>query len=252
MNRIYWLDPSTPDEPFPPLSLATREPDGLLAAGGDLSVTRLLNAYRHGIFPWYEQGQPILWWSPEPRAILYPHAVRITRSLRKALRNRPYTASFDTEFHNVVRACAAPRADQDGTWITGEMMQAYLRLHEAGHAHSVEIFDETGRLAGGLYGVAIGKVFFGESMFSRMRDGSKLALVWLACHLQHWGYGVIDCQQATPHMISMGAECIPRADFTRLLDRYCELPGTPSPWQVDAALDVAEWQPDANQVTSPA
>lgn len=249
MTRVYWLDPTQPEQPFPPLATATREPDGLLAAGGDLSVSRLLNAYRHGIFPWYEAGQPILWWSPDPRAILYPRDVRITRSLRKTLRNRPYTVRFDSRFEEVIETCAAPRPEQDGTWITREMMQAYSELHRTGHAHSVEVFDEVGRLAGGLYGVAIGRVFFGESMFSHMRDGSKIALVWLACHLAHWGYHVIDCQQATPHMIGMGAHCIPRERFAAMLDRSCPLPGHPGPWSVDPALEVPAWHPAENTVT---
>ena len=243
IRHIHWLDPFDPEQPFPPVDEALRDPDGLLAAGGDLSIPRLLNAYRNGIFPWYEDGQPILWWSPDPRAVLYPTDIRISRSLRKALRNRPYRVRFDTLFHEVMMACAAPRPDQDGTWITTEMMAAYEALHRAGHAHSVEIVAPDGTLVGGLYGVAIGAAFFGESMFSRVRDGSKLALVWLARHLHQWGYGVIDCQQATPHMISMGARCIPRADFIALLEDQCTLPGKPAPWIVDESLDVADWQP---------
>ncbi len=250
MNRICWLDPTQPAQPFPPLAAALREPDGLLAAGGDLSVTRLLNAYRHGIFPWYEEGQPILWWSPDPRAILYPQDLHITRSLRKTLRNRPYSVRFDSCFTAVMRACAAPRNDQHGTWITPDMLNAYAALHEAGHAHSVEVFDVDGRLAGGLYGVAIGQVFFGESMFSRMRDGSKIALVWLACHLAHWGYRVIDCQQATGHMMSMGAQCVPRERFAAMLDRYCAQPGHSAPWAVDPELDVPAWRPGEMSITS--
>lgn len=243
MNRIHWLDPLDPDQPFPPVSRALRDPDGLLAAGGDLSTPRLLRAYRAGIFPWYEAGQPILWWSPDPRTILYPEDLNISRSLRKALRNRPYAVTFDTRFREVMQACAAPRPDQHGTWITPEMIEAYCALHGAGHAHSVEVSDDTGRLVGGLYGVAIGRVFFGESMFSRVRDGSKIALAWLACHLQHWGYRLIDCQQATPHMLRMGAQGIPRETFSALLDEYCPRPGQAAPWRTAPALDVANWQP---------
>lgn len=243
MNRIHWLDPQAPEQPFPPVSCALRDPDGLLAAGGDLSTPRLLRAYRAGIFPWYEAGQPILWWSPDPRTILYPEDLNISRSLRKALRNRPYAVTFDTRFREVMQACAAPRPDQHGTWITPEMIEAYCALHVAGHAHSVEVADETGRLVGGLYGVAIGHVFFGESMFSRVRDGSKIALVWLACHLQHWGYALIDCQQATPHMLRMGAQGIPRETFSALLNEHCPRPGRAAPWQTAPALDVANWQP---------
>jgi len=243
MNRIHWLDPRRPEEPFPPVEQALREPDGLLAAGGDLSIPRLLNAYRAGIFPWYEHGQPILWWSPDPRAILRPEDLRISRSLCKALRNRPYTVSFDTRFREVMYACAAPRADQHGTWITPEMIDAYDQLHQAGHAHAVEVTNVAGELVGGLYGVSIGRVFFGESMFSRVRDGSKIALVWLAAHLHYWGYPLLDCQQATPHMLRMGAHGISRRDFSRMLAEYCTRPGHPAPWRVEPGLDVPNWQP---------
>ncbi len=227
---ISLLDPDNPREPFPPVEQAERDPDGLLAVGGDLSSTRLLNAYRHGIFPWYSDEQPILWWSPDPRTILIPDALKITKSLAKTLRNREYRFSFDKAFMQVVEGCAMPQPGREETWITEEMKLAYNELHRAGHAHSVEIWEEN-RLVGGLYGVAIGRAFFGESMFSLSRDASKIALVHLAQTLRVKGFGVIDCQVYTPHLISMGAREIERRVFIKLLDRYCELPGYPGPWQ---------------------
>jgi leucyl/phenylalanyl-tRNA--protein transferase len=242
---IHWLDPADPHAPFPPVERALREPDGLLAAGGDLATKRLIEAYRLGIFPWYEVGQPILWWSPDPRAVLYPEHLRITRSLRKTLRNRPWRVRFDTDFATTVGSCAAPRSQSAGTWITPQMMEAYCRLHAEGHAHSVEVYDQEGVLIGGLYGVAIGRVFFGESMFSRRPDASKLALVHLARHLQAWGYPLIDCQLASPHIMSLGAELIPRPRFIRQLKAACTSPGHAVPWRVDATLEIANWDPAA-------
>ena len=225
---LFQLDPR-PDVPFPPVELAETEPDGLLAVGGDLSPTRLLNAYRHGIFPWYSEGQPLLWWSPDPRLVLYPERIHISRSLGKTLRNKPFTCSFDRDFEGVIRACAAPRRDQEGTWITGAMDAAYCELHRLGHAHSVEVWQE-GQLAGGLYGIAIGRVFFGESMFSRRRDASKVALVHLARQLAAWDYRLIDCQVYTAHLASLGAEEIERALFCRELARWCNLPAPKADW----------------------
>src|SRR6266496_4521704 len=177
---IPWLER---DAPFPPIQSALRDPNGLLAAGGDLSCERLLEAYRHGIFPWFSEGDPILWWSPDPRMILFPAELRISRSLEKTLRNRSYEARFDSAFDEVVAGCAAPRKGEPGTWISGAMSEAYRGLHRLGYAHSVETWID-GDLSGGLYGVAIGRVFFGESMFSRARDASKIALAALVAHLE--------------------------------------------------------------------
>jgi leucyl/phenylalanyl-tRNA--protein transferase len=223
------LDPRDPRAPFPDVSLAEREPDGLLAVGGDLSVARLVNAYRHGIFPWFGPGDPILWWSPDPRTILLPAEVRVSRSLKKTLKRGAFTVSLDRAFDQVIRACAEPRPDSGGTWLVPEMIAAYRRLHRHGLAHSVEVWNQ-GALAGGLYGVAIGRVFFGESMFTRVTDASKFALVHLCRTLEDWGYGLIDCQVLTGHLLRMGAVQIPRARFVELLRHWCEPPGRQGSW----------------------
>lgn len=232
---VYWLDSYDPDAPFPHPNEALSEPQGLLAAGGDLSPPRLLKAYRCGIFPWYEAGQPILWWSPDPRAVLYPTCVQITRSLRKVLRHKPYIVTFDRAFYDVISACAAPRARSSGTWITPEMRRAYGRLHEQGHAHSVEVWDTEGALMGGLYGVAVGHIFCGESMFSWRPDASKVALVYLARHLSAWGFALIDCQLPSPHLLRMGAELIPRAQFLMALHRGRSVSSL-VPWRIDMQI----------------
>ena len=210
---IAWLHADTP---FPPHEFATISPNGLLAAGGDLSAERLIEAYRNGIFPWYSDGDPILWWSPDPRMVLDPAKVRVSRSLAKVLRNRSYEVRFDSAFDQVMAACAAPRPGQQGTWITPELQQAYLGLHRLGHAHSIETWID-GELAGGLYGVALGAVFFGESMFSQVRDASKIALVHAARYLQLAGFRIIDCQMHTDHLESMGAIEMDRDGFLHLL-----------------------------------
>ncbi|MEJ2308718.1 MAG: leucyl/phenylalanyl-tRNA--protein transferase [Gammaproteobacteria bacterium] len=213
---LFSLDDTDPDTPFPPASLAETEPDGLLAVGGDLSVTRLLNAYRAGIFPWFSANQPVLWWSPDPRTLLFPGKLHVSRSLRKRLRKGLFRVTFDTAFANVVDACASiPRSGQDGTWITPAMRQAYLALHRQGHAHSVEVWRQ-GELVGGLYGVAVGAAFYGESMFSRATDTSKIALVKLVDKLTDAGFAFIDCQVVTGHLLSLGAETVDREAFLRL------------------------------------
>jgi len=207
---------------FPPIDTALTEPNGLLAAGGDLSPERLLAAYRGGIFPWYAEREPILWWSPDPRMVLFPAEFSISRSLAKTLSNAPYDVSLDSAFSQVMEACAAPRKGAVGTWISAEMQAAYLRLHEMGYAHSVETWIG-GQLAGGLYGVAIGGVFYGESMFARARDASKIALAHLCRLLENQGFAVIDCQMNTAHLASLGAREIPRSDFAALLARFTHL-----------------------------
>lgn len=228
----YWIDPRGNNVDFPDVSLALDEPDGLLAIGGDLKPHRLLAAYRQGIFPWYNEGQPILWWAPNPRAVLFPAKLKISRSLRKTLRKQLFTVTFDQAFNDVVEACSQPRdyESQPGTWITHDMKQAYQQLHKHGVAHSVECWQD-GQLVGGLYGVAIGRAFFGESMFSRCSDASKVAFVTLAQQLAQCGFGIIDCQIHSQHLESLGAETIDRTRFTRLLDEFCEQ--TSPEWQLN-------------------
>lgn len=235
MTGPYWLDPDNKTA-FPPVSEALTEPDGLLAIGGDLSSKRLLAAYRRGIFPWYSDGQPILWWSPNPRAVLYLNALHISRSLKKTLRRDDYSVTFDHAFNDVLQACAKPRKDGLGTWITGEMASAYARLHSQGHAHSIEVW-RNGRLIGGLYGVSIGQIFFGESMFSRETNGSKIAIVWLVRQLQRWQFALMDCQVYSTHLGTLGTRLIPRDKFVQYLDIYCNKPGHPGPWQYELSRE---------------
>jgi len=219
VRSVSWIQADAPPDAFPDPVLALDEPNGLLAVGGDLRAERLLAAYRQGIFPWYGDGQPILWWSPDPRLVLFPGALRRSRSLRKRLRQGRYRVSANRAFEDVVRGCAAPRPRQAGTWITDEMAAAYVELHAAGHAHSLECWDGD-RLVGGLYGVAIGAVFFGESMFSRASDASKVALATLC----ECGYALVDCQLPNPHLARLGAAPVPRERFLALLARACRAP----------------------------
>lgn len=225
-----WVDYS-----FPPLEAAS--PEGLLAVGGDLSSDRLLSAYRRGIFPWFSQGQPILWWSPDPRAVLYPAAIRVSRSLRRSLRKSEFSVTTDRVFSKVIARCARNRKDQDGTWITQEMQDAYIALHRLGFAHSVETW-QAGELVGGLYGVSIGKAFFGESMFSCVSDASKTALVGLAKVLTHSGYHFIDCQIRSAHLDSLGAQSISRAHFAQALKDAVVIDENPRLW--DLTVDARE------------
>ncbi len=217
----YWLEPDGDPARFPDPFYALNEPNGLLAVGGDLSPVRLLNAYRQGIFPWYSDGQPILWWSPNPRAVLFPEKLKISRSLRKKLRQHPFRITLDCDFAAVIDACSEPRPRQDGTWISEEMKQAYIRLHGIGFAHSVECWEGS-ELVGGLYGISMGKAFFGESMFSRRSDASKIAFAHLVEQLNLWQFRLIDCQVQSAHLTSLGAELIPREQFLDLLDESCE------------------------------
>jgi leucyl/phenylalanyl-tRNA---protein transferase len=261
--------------PFPPVERALRHPDGLLAAGGNLTPDRLLDAYRHGIFPWFNENDPILWWSPDPRMVLFPAEFNVSRSLRKTLRRHDYEIRTDSAFEKVMHACAEPRLGQSGTWIHKEMIAAYTELYRMGHAHSVEVWmpkasfqpkveGETRRqrvsdagsascgttrskrgsqrsiadeseleLAGGLYGVSIGRMFYGESMFSRRSDASKIALAHLAANLAYWNFGMIDCQMNTPHLASLGAREIPRTEFIRQLRELIHYPDIASPWKFE-------------------
>lgn len=225
---IFLLN-NDPSGLFPNVELSEKEPNGLLAVGGDMSSQRLLTAYRQGIFPWYSKGEPILWWSPNPRLILSPNKIKVSRSLRKTLRKGLFEVTYDRAFEGVIHACAAPRRDSSETWLIPDMIRAYTQLHDQGYAHSVEVWL-AGRLVGGLYGVALGQVFFGESMFSLVSDSSKVALVKLGENLVSWGYQLIDCQVYTPHLISMGAEEISRKQFCLELDTLCHLQVAPSSW----------------------
>lgn len=229
---ITWLHPGIA---FPSVAQALREPNGLLAAGGELSPQRLLDAYEHGIFPWFNPGEPILWWSPDPRMVLFPSELKVSRSLRKVLKKQNYEVRVDTAFCAVMRACAAPRDAAGGTWISEEMVAAYGGLHEKGLAHSVETWRD-GELIGGLYGVALGRMFYGESMFSRVTDASKIAFVHLVRQLERWGFGMIDCQMKTAHLASLGAREIPRSEFVQRLGLLIELPHEPGRWQFDHDL----------------
>ncbi len=232
MRRPYWIPAHASPYDFPPLEDALDHPDGLLAIGGDLTPSRIMIAYRQGIFPWYSEDQPILWWSPSMRMVLLPSALKISRSLRKTIRKGQFTVTLDQHFPAVITECAGYRRHQSGTWITEDMKTAYCQLHHYHFAHSVETWYE-GSLVGGLYGVSLGKVFFGESMFSRMSDASKVALVYLVQQLQRWDYELIDCQAYTQHLQRFGATEIPRQHYRFLLDHLCDQPGQPGPWQFD-------------------
>lgn len=228
---IPWL---ASNAPFPPVGRALRSPDGLLAAGGDLSAPRLLDAYRRGIFPWFNPGEPILWWSPDPRMVLIPGEFKVSRSLAKTLRNGNYKVRFNTAFGQVMRACAAPRSGQGDSWIHEDMIAAYCALHRQGYAHSVEVWSDD-NLAGGLYGVAIGRMFYGESMFSFASNASKIALAHLAKQLERWQFGMIDCQMNTAHLASLGAREIPRSEFIARLQELINCAPV-THWQFDADL----------------
>jgi len=235
---INWLNEDV--HAFPALERALREPDGLLAVGGDLQPARLLAAYRRGIFPWYEDPQPILWWSPDPRAVLFPDELHVSTRLRRTLRRGTFSVSVDTCFDEVITACAAPRKQGGGTWIGSAMQHAYRELHRLGYAHSIETWQGD-QLVGGLYGIAIGRIFFGESMFSRVDDASRVALAHLAGQLRAWDFALIDCQQDTGHMRSMGTRTITRAQFRAILDANVNLPGQPSPWHLEWSFGGSAW-----------
>lgn len=231
MIRLPFLDPSQPDR-FPPPERALAEPDGLLAAGGDLSPARLLGAYRRGIFPWFSEGEPILWWSPSRRTVFDTGAMHVPRRLARWLRGCPWTIRADTAFGAVVRACAAPRARQQGTWITADMIAAYEHLHALGHAHSIEAWDGA-RLVGGIYGVALGRMFYGESMFSAEPNGSKVALLGLARVLRDEDFPLLDAQVASDHLFTLGAFELPRAAFCARVARLATADAAPGAWSGD-------------------
>lgn len=227
---ISWLDDARPA--FPPLSRALPSPNGLLAAGGSLAPEWLLAAYRRGIFPWFNPGEPILWWSPDPRMVLAPSEMRVSRSLAKTLRRAHFEVHFDEAFREVIAACAEPRSYAAGTWISAEMQSAYCAMHELGFAHCVEVYKD-GRLVGGLYGIALGRVFFGESMFSRVSDASKVAFAYLCRYLESQGFAMIDCQMSTAHLQSLGGREIPRQDFAVRLEELAGSGPGPGRWPSD-------------------
>lgn len=237
-NRIVWLSPSDPPEAFPDVAEALTDPDGLLAAGGDLDPKRILVAYRKGIFPWYDDGQPILWWSPDPRCILRPADLHLSRRLRQQIRNSDAELRFNQAFADVIRACAGERKSQQGTWITDDIMAAFERLHADGWAHSVEIWED-GQLVGGVYGLCIGRVFFGESMFSARPNTSKMALFGLTRHMHAEGLELLDCQVVSQHLVTLGASTIDRAEFTEILDRACSPPSRHESWP-RASMPIAD------------
>jgi leucyl/phenylalanyl-tRNA--protein transferase len=233
---LPWLDPDA-DPVFPPADTALTDPNGLLAAGGGLSPDWLMAAYSQGIFPWFEVGQPVLWWSPDPRLVLYPDRVKISRSMRKLIRKQPYLITMDTNFVDVIHNCKSERDGATGTWITDEMQAAYIQLHELGLAHSIEVWAGSA-IVGGLYGVALGKVFFGESMFSKEANASKIALIALALQLRRWQFGLIDCQVSSQHLLSMGAEEISRHSFCAHLHDLAALDPHPGLWKFDDGFQL--------------
>jgi leucyl/phenylalanyl-tRNA---protein transferase len=246
-GALHWIRTDDPPDAFPDPRRALREPDGLLAVGGDLTPARLLAAYRRGIFPWYEAGQPILWWSPDPRAVLLPAELKVSASLRKTLRAGALRVTFDTAFARVMSGCAAPRPHQRGTWLTPQMQQAYARLHALGYAHSVETWHE-GELAGGLYGVALGRVFFGESMYSARRDASKVALCHLVAAARTRGCELIDCQVHSAHLASLGSRTMPRHEFLEWIE-HLSRDAQPQSWRdaVPTPLELPAGDPDASR-----
>lgn len=226
---IRWLAAGDPPEAFPPLEAALTEPDGLLAVGGDLSASRLLYAYRHGIFPWYDEGQAILWWSPDPRCVLEPSRFHVSRRLRRTLRNSKFSVTYNRDFDAVIAGCASDRPGQRGTWITQAMREAYRGLHAGGWAHSIEVWEGEA-LAGGLYGLAIGRAFFGESMFSQRPHASKAAMLALCHEIEMRGFALLDCQVVSPHLLSLGATTMPRRRFAAILAEACDPPSPAAPW----------------------
>ncbi|MEX2474828.1 leucyl/phenylalanyl-tRNA--protein transferase [Marinobacter sp.] len=231
MTSLPWIDPD--HLWFPPAEEALDDPDGLLALGGDLSTERLILAYRNGIFPWFSDDQPILWWSPNPRCVLFPTEIHIPRSLRRTLNSRYFTTTANKDFSSVIRLCADTR--DEGTWITADMANSYAQLHQQGVAHSIEVWNPSGALAGGMYGLAIGQCFFGESMFSLEANASKVLMVHLAHQLNEWGYQLIDCQVESSHLLKMGARTIPRREFLSILRAGVDRSPSQNSWQ-------SQWQ----------
>ena len=239
--NLPWLDPNDPEAPFPPAETALKDPEGLVAAGGDLKPTRLLHAYHQGLFPWYEEGQPILWWSPNPRGILYPRDFIAHKSLLRTIRNNHWKISYDKSFLDVMKACAEPRNNSRGTWITDDMVEAYMNLHESNHAHSLEVYNESGELIGGVYGISIGTIFFGESMFSRVTDASKVALLYLSAYLDSWGYAIIDTQLPSAHLTSLGGSKMTRDKYLSVLSTFTKKSSHHNAWKTPTEVDIHSW-----------
>jgi leucyl/phenylalanyl-tRNA--protein transferase len=243
MTKVHlpWLDSHNPHAPFPDAEEALDYPEGLVAAGGDLSSPRLLHAYKKGIFPWYEQGQPILWWSPNPRGIIYPKDFIAHRSLLRSLRRNNWRISYDTAFREVIRACAEARAYSKNTWITQDMQNAYCNLHQLHHAHSVEVWDNNNYLVGGIYGISIGSIFFGESMFSRRTDASKAALLFLCAYVDLWGYKLIDTQLTSKHLSSLGGCEMSRSKYLETVEICTQERVSEDAWQDQQTIDIKKW-----------
>ncbi len=241
-NRVTWLSADDPPNSFPPVNSALREPDGLLAAGGDLSPDRLLVAYRQGIFPWSDDGEPLLWWSPDPRCVFLPGDFTVSRRLRRDIRQSTAEIRVNTAFADVIRACAGPRRSEQGTWITAEIDAAYRQLHTMGWTHSIEVWQDD-ELCGGMYGLAMGKVFFGESMFSTRPNMSKLAMLFVANRMLAGDLAILDCQVVSSHLLSLGARTQPRAEFRALLDQLCN-PANPVGKWADTPIPCKDLLPD--------
>ncbi len=239
--NLPWLDPHDEHAPFPSPESALDHPEGLVAAGGDLSPMRLLRAYYEGLFPWYEEDQPILWWSPNPRGVIEPKEFILHKSLIRTLRRSQYSISYDTAFKDVITACSEPRKGTRGTWITKDMIHAYVHLHQLKHAHSIEVWDSEHQLIGGVYGISIGTIFFGESMFSRKTDASKIALLYLSAYLDTWNFDLIDTQLPSDHLSFLGGKEMIRKDYLSRLANYTKKSPSVDAWKPDQILDVNEW-----------
>jgi len=239
--NLPWLDPNNQDAPFPSAESALTDPEGLVAAGGDLKSTRLLRAYHEGLFPWYEEDQPILWWSPNPRGVLYPKNFIAHKSLLRTIKNNHWRISYNQSFLEVMKACAEPRNNSRGTWITNDMLDAYVHLHELKHAHSLEVWNESEQLIGGVYGISIGTIFFGESMFSRSTDASKVALLYLSAYLDSWEYSIIDTQLPSAHLTSLGGSEMARDKYLWLLSKFTKQSSNSSAWQEQPGIDIYNW-----------
>ncbi len=239
--NLPWLDENDPDAPFPPAETALKDPEGLVAAGGGLESVRLLRAYHQGLFPWYEEDQPILWWSPNPRGILYPKNFIVHKSLLRSIKKNSWQITYNKAFQEVMKACAEPRNNSRGTWITQEMIQAYVKLHESKQAHSLEVWDEEDNLIGGVYGISIGAIFFGESMFSRTTNASKVALLYLSAYLDIWDYKVIDTQLPSTHLSSLGGSKMTRKDYLKLLSKLTHQSSNSNAWLAGEKIDILHW-----------
>ena len=239
--NLPWLDSHDPNAPFPSAESALKDPEGLVAAGGDLKAPRLLRAYHEGLFPWYEEDQPILWWSPNPRGVLYPRDFIAHKSLLRSLKKSHWKISYDQSFLEVMKACAEPRSNSRGTWITTDMIEAYTHLHKLNYAHSIEVHNDSGELIGGVYGISIGTIFFGESMFSRVTNASKVALLYLSAYLDSWGYNIIDTQLPSAHLASLGGSEMRRDKYLQLLTEFTALSTHDNAWKAPPEIDISRW-----------